>query len=228
MFVSFVITFDFLCDSQKHDEWQVECMHRVTNIKYSPNPEVYLRNLLSQSNARVGKPCEWKGIICERKSIVEIEWDPSKYEEENRLSMDLVSSLQWIPNSIRVLDLSNQRINCFLEAQLLPRNLKVCRLNSCNLRGSFNTDMLPSMIEEFYCRDNLLSGKVVMIRIPNTLRRLDLSGNDEIQISISNDCLRNMQCDFGRMNNYNKFFSTIEGEELDRKVLRGLLRRECS
>ena len=208
-----------LCSEGASDEemtlkWQSECMMRMTNIQYSPNPEAFLRKSLRQRDAIVETPCLWKGITCEFDTIVEIQWSPSKYPPDEKIAWSLVGEYKWLPQSIRVLDLSGQKINRDLKTRFLPRNLRVCMLNSCNLTGCPDAATLPKMIEELYCRENLLSGTVFLQNFPFTLWRIDLANNDAIRIALSTRLLHKLKCDFGTMKNLQNFCTT-DGSLID-------------
>ena len=126
-------------------------------------------------------PCDWNGVQCEENLIVKIDWSYDLRVE--------ISSLCWLPSTVRTLDVAHTYINNSLETRLLPKQLVWCNLVSCGISGTLELRTLPPQMKRLELQQNKLKGEVRLTHLPTTMEYIDLSKTKISVVVVSNESL---------------------------------------
>ena len=167
--------------------YQTECLYRCLGIDTSSTDEVAINQLL-RSKFRLIRAeescedvCNWKGVECTDGLVTDIRWADG--------CIFLLRSIEWIPSTVESIKLLNKGLNLPIQTRKLPRALRIARMPRCDISGDIHLETLPPLLQELYLRSNKLSGHVSLLKLPGTLRLLDLSMNNIDKVYVRNEAL---------------------------------------
>ena len=165
--------------------FQNDCMHKVLGLgKNDEENFQYLRE-----NGRCDEEttleasqdsCNWRGVTCHDKIVTIISW---------RSLANFVSSIKWIPSSVKYMTMISMNLDGFVETRHLPKNLRECDLSSNNLCGSVELRTLPALIEKLHLENNSFSGIIRLTNLPKSFEKLDLGDNPIKMVIVKKESL---------------------------------------
>ena len=96
------------------------------------------------SDAQNTNCCNWMGITCEEGTVREIEWNFSAPKGFRGEQSPTFFALEWLPGSLRIVDMSHLPINSTLQTRKLPKELMSGMFQACGLHGSIDCRTFPS------------------------------------------------------------------------------------
>ena len=163
-------------DSKKFQiEFQNICMNHLVGIDFeasSARDAYYKLNrfALIHQDQDPQLVCQWMGVVCTNHLVTEITW--------GHTFTFSVSAIQWIPTTVKAIELVNKRVCRQFITRALPRDARQVRMPKCDLLGNVNLRSLPENLEELHLRSNALKGSLFLDELPVTLRLIDLSINE--------------------------------------------------
>mmetsp|Transcript_11601 Transcript_11601/g.17573 ORF Transcript_11601/g.17573 Transcript_11601/m.17573 type:complete len:243 (-) Transcript_11601:14-742(-) len=125
--------------------------------------------------------CSWKGVFCQNGVVKRLESEGNSFYQ--------VTSLDYLPPTIRRIDFSNKPIDRIMHTRRLPHELRLLRVYRCKVHGRLDLCSLPEHCVEVHLRSNSLSGNLDLSCLPQSLEVLDLSYNLFLRVLIINSLL---------------------------------------
>ncbi|KNH04145.1 leucine-rich repeat protein [Perkinsela sp. CCAP 1560/4] len=137
---------------------------------------------LVDEGMREDDACVWRGVKCENGVVTEIVWQQG---------MEIIKTVlyEWFPPSVERIDFENLCTHDYVETRCLPKKLRQFRAVSCALRGHFDMQTLPFLLEVLDIRHNNFSGTVYLDLLPHTIQSINLSGNRIVKAVVYNHLL---------------------------------------
>mmetsp|Transcript_21361 Transcript_21361/g.33209 ORF Transcript_21361/g.33209 Transcript_21361/m.33209 type:complete len:223 (-) Transcript_21361:159-827(-) len=152
-------------------------------ITHSLRRELVSRRFVRDGD-RMNNVCAWNGVSCAQNSnvITKISWAKSQ--------VPIRMELGWIPPTTQELILKNVSVNTQINTRVLPRDLKVCEMTKCGLRGELDLQTLPQkQLKSVSLENNCLAGRIHFVSLPATIERINLSNNRFRSLVIVNSSL---------------------------------------
>mmetsp|Transcript_11637 Transcript_11637/g.17635 ORF Transcript_11637/g.17635 Transcript_11637/m.17635 type:complete len:215 (-) Transcript_11637:8-652(-) len=121
--------------------------------------------------------CRWKGVKCASKAgiVRRVCWNPVRINDGVRL---IHFNLQWLPPTIRTLEVSDQHVeNGIFSTRFFPRLASKIDLKNNGHKGSLDMTTLPCELVCLILSRNSLHGPVVLTRLLETLTTLKIRHN---------------------------------------------------
>ena len=117
--------------------------------------------------------CTWPGVRCTSGGeIYKISWPKAR----NRAPKGC-PQLEFLPPSIRKLNIHGQRIHRHLSVRDFPRESRIIDVSKNELFGRLELDALPLHLHVFDGPYNKFTGPIDLVRLPPALHVLNLYGN---------------------------------------------------
>ena len=169
MFPIFLLAHEHETFGQAH-EFQLFLMRKILGARQARHPLHETR--LVESDMREDDVCIWRGVQCTKGIVTGIVW------KQGIRSISLQTVLyEWFPPSIETIDFERLCTRDYVETRCLPGKLRHFRVVACRLRGPFDMQTLPVLLEMLDIRKNDFSGVVHLDLLPQTIQIINLSGN---------------------------------------------------
>ena len=132
-------------------------------------------------------PCLWTGVQCSENGVSQLNWeDPGdKIVFQNLERFDPA----WLPSALERAQLSGQYSTKVFEVRFLPPIIEHIEMDRCGLKGTVDTKALPRRLISFILSRNELHGKILLMKLPTSLQRVELHQNSFSSLTVDNDSI---------------------------------------
>ena len=122
--------------------------------------------------------CEWKGLFCTngvlRRLILNSALDFLRVKTD------------WLPSTLEHIEIFQIPLRQQLHTRRLPRRLRRCSMDTCELTGPIDLQGLPRGMESLNLNNNAIDGVVIVANLPETMQRLFLAKNAIRKVYVQN------------------------------------------
>ena len=125
--------------------------------------------------------CEWEGVECADSIVTTV--------NTTRVFITLHLFIQFLPHTVRFLNIASQRVDVQLETRLLPRSLEAGNFDSTGLYGTVNLQTLPEKVVGLSFQSNRICGPIYVGFMPASIRRINFQCNPIRRVYVQNSHL---------------------------------------
>ena len=159
--------------------------------------------------------CNWVSVHCEQNVLRKISWNTRMCQ------FDLQRiDLAWIPSTVTSIDIYYVAQSSCLHTRLLPRESLSIRLMDCHIPGTVDLEALPGKLQFLFLWKNALNGRIVLTKLPPSLRQMDLRENHFHTIVVDNRALpQRLECILiSKARLFPQEFIAVDDGEVDQRV----------
>ena len=161
-------------------EYQNHCMYAFLGVSGTV-PARLLLALRVDAGSSGADPCDWGGVTCVNRSVTAIYWPISQFAD--------IPSLQWLPGSLRSIEMRQAKIHGEMQTRLLPRDLVDCTLVDCGIHSTLELRSLPAKLEQLILNGNDIRGTVHLTNLPADIRCIELMRTGVSRVVVCNSRL---------------------------------------
>ena len=126
--------------------------------------------------------CTWKDTNCDDNgSIISMCW---------RNTVELPLDIAWLPPSLIHAEIHFKAVGSDpFPTRRLPQTLLTCGFPQCHMGGSLDLETLPPALAVLHLQYNKFTGTVRLTKLPRTMHRINLSGNDIRKVVVQNSLI---------------------------------------